>query len=93
VSRARRRQLAIGEWIGEFPIVFLRDAWITIGDWRLCKRPAIGVLYLAALASESPPLSYLEILTRGAQAQIGKYASTAERRALLNGERIEHGEH
>jgi len=90
---SRRRQLAIGEWIGEFPIVFLRDAWITIGDWRLCKRPAIGVLYIAAIASESRPLSYLEILTRGAQAQIGKYASAAERRALLNGERIEDGKH
>jgi hypothetical protein len=92
MSRAKRRQLAIGEWIGEFPIVYLRGAWITIGDWRMCKRPAIGVLYLAEFAIDSPAPSYLEILTRGAQAQIGKYASTAERRALLNGERIEHGE-
>lgn len=92
MSRAKRRQLAIGEWIGEFPIVHLRGAWTTIGDWRLCKRPAIGVLYFAALSIEDPRPSYLEILTRGAQAQIGKYASTAKRRALLNGERIEHGE-
>jgi hypothetical protein len=93
MSRAKRRQLAIGEWVGEFPIVNLRGAWITIGDWRQCKRPAIGVLYLVELAIEPPRPSYLEILTRGTQATIGKYASTAERRALLTGERIENGEH
>lgn len=97
MSRARRRQLAIGEWVGSFPVVYLRGAWITIGDWRLCKRPAIGVIYMVELAiderGKDPPPSYLAILTHGAQAPIGKYASTAERRALLTGERIEHGEH
>jgi hypothetical protein len=47
---------------------------------------------MVELAIDSPPPSYLEILTRGTQATVGKYASTAERRALLTGERIEHGE-
>jgi hypothetical protein len=92
VSRARRRQLSIGEWFGAFPIVYLRGAWITLGDWRTCKRPAVGVIYMVELAIDSPPPSYLEILTRGTQATVGKYASTAERRSLLTGERIEHGE-
>lgn len=96
MSRALRRQLAIGKWIGEFPIVYLRGAWLTIGDWRMCNRPVIGVLYMAELAiddGKEPPPLYLAILTRGAQARIGKYTSARERRALLCGERIEDGKH
>lgn len=88
MSRARRRQLEIGEWRGEFPIVFIRGLWVTVGDWRQCDRPEIGRLYFCAFAIDLPNPSYIDVVTRGAQASIGQYASAAERRALLSGERI-----
>lgn len=88
MSRAKRRQLTIGNWRGEFPIVFLGGSWVTIGDWRQCERPEVGTLYFCALAIEPPKPSYLDVVTRGAQAPIGQYASAAERRALLSGERF-----
>jgi hypothetical protein len=99
MSRASRRQLGIGQWIGEWPIAFYPGRAITLGDWRRCLRPEIGIVYLIVFpwpcAVEAPIARprYAEMLLNGISVEIGKYASAAERRALLCGERIEHGEH
>lgn len=88
MSRAHRRQLTIGEWIGEWPVFEARGAWITIGDWRTCKRPEVGEIVIAVYAVEGEKPSRLEVLGKGTQRTIGKYTSAADRRALLSGERM-----
>ena len=100
MSRARR-QLDIGRWVGEYPIAQLRDLVVTIADWRQCNRPEIGelayvVLDLKRIEGQSYPggyVGYQNLLGRGYKLTFGKYASARERRALLNGKRIEDGKH
>jgi len=95
----RRRQLGIGQWRGDWPIAWYPGRAITIGDWRRCLRPEIGIIYTVVLpwpCSFEVPIarpSYAEILRDGITMEIGKYASARERRALLCGERIDDGKH
>jgi hypothetical protein len=91
----KKIQTSIGSWRGEFPVVMLCGAWITLGDWRTCDKPEIGRIEIAALGfspSERRP-TCLEVLTRGVVTTLGKYATADERRELLTGERIDYGDH
>ncbi len=67
--------------------------YVTIADVVQARKPEVGAVYVVIEVSttgEAP--TYAAMLDAGSYCLIGHYTSAAERRALLQGERIDDGE-